>query len=149
MRHFHDITALITGGTRGIGRAMVEHLADAGARVYTCARDEASLDQLRTATRDLDGEVIAERADVTNADEIASLVESHETMCEKTRWLRSHISAEPEEIAELAESILDVLQTMTDLLAEHTEEENRIFEAALEKMPEDEQQELLDEMRKI
>jgi hemerythrin-like domain-containing protein len=82
-------------------------------------------------------------------EDIAGLVESHETMCDKTRWLRSQIGAESEAIAENAEAILEVLESMSDLLVEHTEEENRIFEAALEQMPEQEQQELLAEMRKI
>ena len=73
MRDLHNMVALITGGTKGIGRAMVEHLAGAGARVYTCGRAEKPLEELTSATRDLDGEVIANRADVTNADKVVSL----------------------------------------------------------------------------
>ncbi|KAF5446857.1 hypothetical protein F2P56_032455 [Juglans regia] len=36
-------TALVTGGTKGIGYAIVEELAGLGATVYTCSRNEADL----------------------------------------------------------------------------------------------------------
>ena len=83
------------------------------------------------------------------ADDIAGLVDAHETMCEKTSWLHRHISGPADEIAENAEQIHAVLGEMLELLNEHTAEENRIFGLALDQMPEQEQQELLDEMRKI
>ncbi|XP_024970889.1 tropinone reductase homolog At5g06060-like [Cynara cardunculus var. scolymus] len=39
------MTALVTGGTRGIGYAVVEELAEMGAAVHTCSRNEAELNQ--------------------------------------------------------------------------------------------------------
>ena len=39
------MTALVTGGTRGIGYAVVEERAALGAEVHTCSRNESELNQ--------------------------------------------------------------------------------------------------------
>ncbi|KAI4323887.1 hypothetical protein L6164_023461 [Bauhinia variegata] len=47
------MTALVTGGTKGIGYAIVEESAEQGARVHNCARNEAELNEclLKWATK--------------------------------------------------------------------------------------------------
>ena len=71
-------TALVTGGSRGIGLAMGAALAGAGARVALAARHE---DQVRAAAELLNAngaQVIGIGANVSKADEVARLVDAVE-----------------------------------------------------------------------
>ncbi|HEX8473690.1 MAG TPA: 3-oxoacyl-ACP reductase family protein [Pyrinomonadaceae bacterium] len=67
--------AVVTGGSRGIGRAVVERLADAGVHVsVNYLRDEAAADETLRAARGRGGEALAVRADVRSVDEAERLM---------------------------------------------------------------------------
>jgi 3-oxoacyl-[acyl-carrier protein] reductase len=67
--------ALVTGGSRGIGRAIALKLASLGSEVVICGRDEAKLAETNAAILALGVRAIAVRADVTQASDVAKLVE--------------------------------------------------------------------------
>jgi len=64
-------SALVTGGSKGIGRAVVDHLVALGARVMIVARDEAGV---AAAIAAYDGQVTGIAADVTVAEDRARIV---------------------------------------------------------------------------
>jgi tropinone reductase I len=61
-------TALVTGGTRGIGRAIVEEFLSFGARVFVIARDANRLDERIADWRRQGHDVDGVSADVATAD---------------------------------------------------------------------------------
>jgi len=69
-------TALVTGASRGIGRAIAVGLAEAGAGVVGLARSKDALDDLGGEIKDIGGEFMSLPADLSNADEIPRLVEA-------------------------------------------------------------------------
>ena len=62
--------ALITGATRGIGKAIAMTLAAAGYDIATCARNETELKTLRRDLTDYNVKVIAIIADGTKKEEV-------------------------------------------------------------------------------
>ncbi|XVE59312.1 hypothetical protein DITRI_Ditri05aG0035900 [Diplodiscus trichospermus] len=72
----HGMTALVTGGTRGIGCAIVEELAGLGARVHTCSRKENELDKCLVEWRSLGFEVSGSICDVSIGAQRESLMEN-------------------------------------------------------------------------
>ena len=69
--------AVVTGGSKGLGLASAQALAEEGARIVICARGRAGLD---AAVADLEargraGEAIGVEADVSTADGCASVIE--------------------------------------------------------------------------
>jgi len=72
-----DQTVVITGGTRGIGRAVAERFAEDGAQVVLCGRNHAdvyrTVDRLNEST---DGERVSGiRADVRDDGDISELID--------------------------------------------------------------------------
>ena len=68
--------ALVTGGTRGIGRAVVQTLLAEGASVAFCARDAAEVDSTTTALRRAGVVIEGTVLDVAHADGVRAWVAS-------------------------------------------------------------------------
>jgi NAD(P)-dependent dehydrogenase (short-subunit alcohol dehydrogenase family) len=79
--------ALVTGGSRGIGRAIAMKLGELGASVAICGRDgeklRATADELRAMT----DKVFWQVADVSRADEVGNLVSGAEAQLGPIRIL--------------------------------------------------------------
>ncbi|NJN65313.1 MAG: 3-oxoacyl-ACP reductase FabG [Chloroflexaceae bacterium] len=84
---FTGQAAIVTGGSRGIGRAVVQMLARRGARVLFCYREHhaAAQEALRTCEGS-GGEVVAQQADVRDTAAVARVVEQA-----LSRWKRVDI----------------------------------------------------------
>jgi NAD(P)-dependent dehydrogenase (short-subunit alcohol dehydrogenase family) len=69
-------TAVITGGSRGLGEAMAKSLSESGAAVALVARDTKRLDQVRDAIAGQGGTAVIFKADVTDEKQVAVLAEA-------------------------------------------------------------------------
>lgn len=77
------MTALVTGGTKGIGKAVVEELAGTfEAKVFTCARNQSDLDSCLKLWREAGWSCDGVIADVSNEEGRKVLMDSLRT------WLR-------------------------------------------------------------
>lgn len=63
-RPFEGRVAVVTGGAKGIGRAIAVHLAAGGAKVVLAGRSEGPLEELKAEIQGQGGEAVAVRADV-------------------------------------------------------------------------------------
>jgi len=75
----HGKTALITGGSRGIGRAIVRRLALEGAAVgINCREHAGNAESLAAEIRQSGGRALAVKADVGDARAVRSMIETLE-----------------------------------------------------------------------
>lgn len=70
--------ALVTGGSRGIGRAIALRLAGLGAAVAICGRDREAMDVTSAELSKVTKGSLAQVADVTRSEDVAKLVATTE-----------------------------------------------------------------------
>src|SRR5256884_1895814 len=66
--------ALVTGGSRGVGRAIAHRLAMLGASVAICGRDRAALERVAAELEKLGARAFFHITDVTDAKQVSALV---------------------------------------------------------------------------
>jgi NAD(P)-dependent dehydrogenase (short-subunit alcohol dehydrogenase family) len=69
-------TAVIVGGSGGLGEAMAHTLSDAGAKIALVGRNQQKLDKVAAALKAKAGTVETFTADATNQDDVAALAEA-------------------------------------------------------------------------
>jgi NAD(P)-dependent dehydrogenase (short-subunit alcohol dehydrogenase family) len=69
--YLHGLKAVVTGGSAGIGAAIVRLLAEEGCDVCFCARDSNRTTEVLSSLSGLPGKVEAKTLDVTNATAVA------------------------------------------------------------------------------
>ena len=69
-------TALVTGASSGIGRAIAERFADDGAEVVVCSREQDNVDPVADGIEDAGGSALAVECDVRERDSVEALVEA-------------------------------------------------------------------------
>ncbi|MBV8728726.1 MAG: SDR family oxidoreductase [Acidobacteriia bacterium] len=68
--------AIVTGGTRGIGRAIVERLLEDKVSVMFCGRTRESVDRTLNALVNSGGQVCGQVADITSPEAVSQLFEA-------------------------------------------------------------------------
>jgi 3-oxoacyl-[acyl-carrier protein] reductase len=77
MSDFSDTVILVTGGTRGIGRACVEAFAQKGGTVAFCGRSQETVDTVATEIAEATSATVkGYQADISNDTEVDALVKA-------------------------------------------------------------------------
>ncbi|XP_061360927.1 tropinone reductase homolog At5g06060-like isoform X8 [Gastrolobium bilobum] len=76
----HGMTALVTGGTRGIGHAIVEELAEFGAAVHICSRNQEDINKCLEEWKSKGLNVTGSVCDLLSHDQRKGLMETVTTI---------------------------------------------------------------------
>jgi NAD(P)-dependent dehydrogenase (short-subunit alcohol dehydrogenase family) len=76
LRLLEGRVVIVTGGGKGIGRAIALALADAGARVVVAARERGAIGEVEAEIRSGGGDCLAVPTDVTRESEVRAMVEA-------------------------------------------------------------------------
>jgi 3-oxoacyl-[acyl-carrier protein] reductase len=68
--------AIVTGGSKGLGRAIAAELLAEGADVAICSRNEAELEETAAEFRKPGGTVFARPCDVTDPDQVTAFIDA-------------------------------------------------------------------------
>ena len=73
----HDRVAIVTGGSKGLGKAMAAGLASAGANLVLISRNQAEVEAAATEiSRDYGVQAIGLQADVASEDQVQGVVDT-------------------------------------------------------------------------
>ncbi|XP_027350343.1 tropinone reductase homolog [Abrus precatorius] len=72
----HGMTALVTGGTRGIGHAIAEELAEFGACVHICSRNQQDIDKCLDEWKSKGFRMTGSACDVLSRDQRQNLIKT-------------------------------------------------------------------------
>lgn len=72
---FQDQVVIVTGGGRGIGRAIARAFAQEGAKVAICSRTAAELDSVAGELDDFGAEALSCETDVSDPEDVSRLVD--------------------------------------------------------------------------
>jgi NAD(P)-dependent dehydrogenase (short-subunit alcohol dehydrogenase family) len=71
----HGLSAIVTGASRGIGRAICLVLAEAGVDIVLVARTQNEIDETANSVRSYGRRAVAIRCDVTKSEQVSHMVE--------------------------------------------------------------------------
>lgn len=108
-------TVIVTGGSRGLGRALTIALAGSGANVIIDGRDDSAVQAAVAATRGLPGTVVGLAGDVTNASHRADLVAAAQRLGGPTAIVNNASLLGPSPQPRLAEYDVDTLRAVYDV----------------------------------